>query len=217
MNCWKLSPQVLVLTAIATVILPAPTLAQTPSPPTSSNPLCRVVTLSTPVFARADTTSAALKILPAAQTVLLKTNPTAGSPFGEITTPLAGYVQTALLQVCQGQSGSLPEDIDTNPIYCRRLRTSAIDGPDYSYLDHGLVARDAPDGGFHYDGLEPDGPAAGAVVRITRMPPEVQDSGDRSWVRIKYTSRSNTQRIGWIPNGPAGVHRNIANCLPAQN
>jgi len=48
----------------------------------------------------------------------------------------------------------LPPDIDTNPAYCRRLRTSAIDGELYRDLDFGLVARDTPAGGFHYDGLE---------------------------------------------------------------
>jgi hypothetical protein len=113
--------------------------------------------------------------------------------------------------------GLLPGDIDTNPTYCRRLRNSKVDGTNYHYLDQGLVAFEKPGGELHLYQGQPDGPSGGARVRITQNPAQTQSYGNRDWIRVKYTSRSQTQRIGWIALGSPNGLRSVANCLPSSS
>lgn len=134
-----------------------------------------------------------------------------GSGAVQIRSPQVGWVSSALLKTDCGSSGGLPPDIDTNPIYCRRLRSPAIDGPAYSDLNGGLVARNSPNGTTQVADGFPDGPDTGALVRVTANPPEVQDAGDKRWIRVKYNGIRQS-RVGWISNGPAGVNRNLASC-----
>ena len=137
-----------------------------------------------------------------------------------IRNPSVGWIEsTTLTTNCTAggqttsETGPLPADIDVNPLYCRRLRSSAIDGPDYRDLDAGLAAFDRPGSSLQTAFGSADGPARGATVRITRTPPETQTYSDRTWIRVKYTSQLGTQRVGWISNGAIGSNRNLGYCL----
>jgi len=139
-----------------------------------------------------------------------------GNGIAQIKAPKMGWVQSATLTTaCSmiSESNSLPTDLDTNPKYCRRLRDSKTDGSDYQLLDIGLVAFDRPGVSLQRFGNEADGPGRAAIVRVTRLPPEIQVHDGRNWIRVKYMGQGNVPRIGWIANGPAGVNRNLATCL----
>ncbi|NES98427.1 MAG: hypothetical protein F6K32_25265 [Desertifilum sp. SIO1I2] len=140
----------------------------------------------------------------------------------QIKSPDVGWVRAATLSTNCGTEtpitdATLPPDIDTNPIYCRRLRDSTRDGQAFSALDRGLIAYNTPGSGMQTYLGSPDGPARAATVRITRTPPETQTFEGNTWIRVKYTSVAGEARIGWVTNGPVGTNRNLANCLPGQN
>ena len=94
-----------------------------------------------------------------------------------------------------------------------------MDGSAYADLDTGLVARNTPGGDFQYVGSsnQTDGPMRAAIVRFPDRATDLEETGGRRWLRIKYTSHQGTPRVGWIPNGPAGVNRSLAACAPGQN
>ncbi|HIK13999.1 MAG TPA: hypothetical protein IGS53_01655 [Leptolyngbyaceae cyanobacterium M33_DOE_097] len=175
---------------------------------------CRQTRASTPVFEDARLTKSAGAIAPGTQVTLTGV---VGSGIAQIKVPEIGWVEAANLQTnCDPSPPSedlLPGDIDTNPTYCRRLRSSAIDGPQYRYLDAGLVAFDQPGGLLQQYQGQPDGPGRGATVRLTKSPAQIAVYGDRDWIRVKYTSRAGTQRLGWISLGSTGGLRSLANCL----
>jgi len=175
---------------------------------------CRQTRASASVFEDARLTKPAGAIAPSTQVTLTGV---VGSGIAQIKAPEIGWVEAANLQTnCDTAPPSedlLPGDIDTNPIYCRRLRSSAIDGSQYRYLDAGLVAFDKPGGELQQYQGQPDGPGRGAVVRITKSPAQITMYGDRDWIQVKYTSRAGTQRIGWIALGSTGGLRSLANCL----
>lgn len=137
-----------------------------------------------------------------------------GSGVVQIKAPIVGWVAAATLKTDCGSEGGLPPDIDTNPRYCRRLRNSRIDGAAFADLDNGLVAHSSPDGARQVTSTGAfDGPAGGAIVRVTAVSPEVVDRGGKRWIRIKYNGIEQSGRIGWVSNGPTGTNRNLANCV----
>lgn len=144
-----------------------------------------------------------------------------GSGVVQIKAPLLGWVATnTLVTTCSAPPvDGLPADIDTNPRYCRRLRSAEVDGSDYGDLSTGLVARNTANGDFQYVGSsnQTDGPTKAAIVRFPGGSTDLEDAGGRRWIRIKYRSSTGAPRVGWVPNGPAGVNRNIAACSSGQN
>ncbi|WP_146141010.1 hypothetical protein [Stenomitos frigidus] len=144
-----------------------------------------------------------------------------GTGVVQIKTPLVGWVSTnALVTTCGAPpTEGLPADLDTNPRYCRRLRSVEVDGSAYADLNTGLVARNTPGGDFQYVGNsnQTDGPMKAAVVRFPERATDLEDAGGRRWIRIKYMGFQGTPRVGWVPNGPAGVNRNLAVCASGQN
>jgi hypothetical protein len=144
-----------------------------------------------------------------------------GAGVVQIKAPQVGWVSTnTLITNCGAAAdGGLPDDIDTNPQYCRRLRSAEVDGSAYADLNTGLVAREKAGGDFQYVGNtnQTDGPSRAAIVRFTGRATDLQDTDGRRWMRIKYISLMGTPRVGWVPNGPAGVNRNIAACANGQN
>ena len=139
----------------------------------------------------------------------------------QIKAPQLGWVATnTLVTSCGGApDGGLPPDIDTNPQYCRRLRSVEVDGPAYTDLNAGLVPRNTANGEFQFVGNsnQTDGPTKGAIVRFSGRAADLQDAGGRRWTRVKYVGIGGLSRVGWIPNGPAGINRNIAACSSGQN
>lgn len=228
----KLVGVALALTAIAAVEkgLATTTMATTPLPLNQLAPAetsltersdyingCRTAAVAIEVYESAQLTTK-IGSIPANATVIL--TGVLGSNVAQIRSPVLGWVQSSnLLNNCGSNpnNGQLPSDIDTNPDYCRRLRDVNRDGPEYSDLNDGLVAFNQPGGTIQSYSGGPDGPSRAAIVRVTRKPPELQDYDFRTWIRVKYQSRSGTPRIGWISNGPIGSFRNVANCLPGQN
>lgn len=158
-------------------------------------------------------------------TVLENSSVTLTGIFGtgvvQIKAPQLGWVATnTLISNCGGApDGGLPVDIDTNPQYCRRLRSVAFDGPAYADLNAGLAARNTANGTFQYAGSsnQTDGPTKAAIVRFPGKASDLQDAGGRRWIRVKYMGLAGTPRVGWVPNGPEGINRNIAACLNGQN
>ena len=144
-----------------------------------------------------------------------------GTGVVQIKTPLLGWIATnTLVTTCNAPpDAGLPADIDTNPRYCRRLRSAEVDGSAYADLNTGLVARDTANGAFQYvgDSNQTDGPTKAAIVRFPGRVTDLEDAGGRRWIHVKYTSMMGTPRVGWIPNGPAGVNRNVAACTSGQN
>jgi len=145
-----------------------------------------------------------------------------GNGVAQIRVPSLGWIQSATLTTdcssVEPPASTLPADIDTNPKYCRRIRNSKTDGTNYRDLDQGLIADDNPGKGVQTHLGKPDGPAAGAVVRITRDPAETQDVGGLRWIRIRYTSRSGEKRVGWVSNGTLASNKsNLAGCLAGQS
>ncbi len=141
-----------------------------------------------------------------------------GSGIAQIKAPVVGWISAVNLKTCgDGPGAGLPSDIDTNPVYCRRLRNSIVDGPDYKDLDAGLVAREVPNGAIQTYQGSPDGPGGGSVVRITATTPESQNYDGRTWVKVRYTGVSGGKRVGWVSNGPIGTARNLAGCLAGQS
>lgn len=141
-----------------------------------------------------------------------------GPDIAQIRLPKVGWVSSPLLKTdCSGTppEGGLPSDLDTNPKYCRRLRSSQTDGSAYSDLDSGLVARNAPNGDIQFvgDTNQPDGPARAAIVRFPGRASDIQDAAYRRWIRVKYIGVLGTPRLGWVTNGPTGTNRNIATCF----
>ncbi len=176
---------------------------------------CRTTANATPLYENARLTKE-ISLVPANTQVTL--TGVVGNGIAQIKQPGVGWLRSAsLLNRCDdGVVSPLPPDIDTNPIYCRRIRNSQVDGAAYAYLNAGLVAFAQPGGEMHRYQGRPDGPGGGAVVRLTQSPAQTQAYGDRDWVRVKYRSQSGTQRIGWIALGPRGGLRSLANCLPGQ-
>lgn len=145
-----------------------------------------------------------------------------GPGIAQIKSPEVGWVRASTLTTDCGNEtpvtdATLPPDIDTNRLYCRRLRDSSRDGQAYRDLDQGLIAYNNPGVGQQNYLGSPDGPARASIVRITRTPPETQIYDGKSWIRVKYTGVSGQARVGWVTNGPVGSNRNFANCLPGQN
>ncbi|MBW4581452.1 MAG: hypothetical protein KME42_17925 [Tildeniella nuda ZEHNDER 1965/U140] len=144
-----------------------------------------------------------------------------GAGVVQIKAPQLGWVATNTLVINCGAppDGTLPGDIDTSPRYCRRLRSPEVDGSDYGDLSTGLVARNTANGDFQYIGSsnQTDGPTKGAIVRFPGGATDLEDAGGRRWIRIKYRSSTGASRVGWVPNGPTGVNRNIAACSSGQN
>jgi hypothetical protein len=163
--------------------------------------------------------NSAIGIVPANSSVIL--TGIFGTGVVQIKTPLLGWIGTnTLVTTCSAPpDGGLPADIDTNPRYCRRLRSAEVDGSAYADLNTGLVARDTANGAFQYVGgsNQTDGPTKAAVVRFPGRATDLEDAGGRRWIHVKYTSIMGTSRVGWIPNGPAGVNRNVAACTSGQN
>ncbi|MBW4693772.1 MAG: hypothetical protein KME27_18665 [Lyngbya sp. HA4199-MV5] len=158
-------------------------------------------------------------------TVLENSSVTLTGIFGtgtvQIKAPQLGWVATnTLISNCGGApDGGLPVDIDTNPQYCRRLRSVERDGAAYADLQTGLVARNTPNGTFQYvdTSNQTDGPTKAAVVRFSGRVADLQDAGGRRWIRVKYIGMAGSPRVGWVPNGSEGVNRNIAACASGQN
>jgi hypothetical protein len=144
-----------------------------------------------------------------------------GTDVVQIKAPQLGWIATnTLVSNCGGApDGGLPVDLDTNPQYCRRLRSVASDGPAYADLNAGLVARNTANGIFQYVGNsnQTDGPTKAAIVRFSGKATDLQDGGGRRWIRVKYIGLAGLPRVGWVPNGPEGVNRNIAACTSGQN
>ena len=144
-----------------------------------------------------------------------------GAGVVQIKSPLLGWIATnTLLTNCSvPPDSSLPADLDTNPRYCRRLRSAEVDGSAYADLNTGLVARNTPGGDFQYvsGSNQTDGPMKAAIVRFPGRATDVEDAVGRRWIRIKYVSIQGTPRVGWVANGPAGVNRNLAACSGSQN
>jgi hypothetical protein len=163
--------------------------------------------------------NSAIGIVPANSSVTL--TGVFGTGVVQIKAPLLGWIATnTLVTTCSAPPGEgLPADIDTNPRYCRRLRSAEVDGSAYADLNTGLVARDTANGAFQYVGNsnQTDGPAKAAIVRFPGRVTDLEDAGGRRWIHVKYTSMMGTPRVGWIPNGPAGVNRNVAACTNGQN
>lgn len=158
-------------------------------------------------------------------TVAANTSVTLTGIFGagvvQIKAPQVGWVTTnTLITDCGAASdGGLPGDIDTKPQYCRRLRSAEVDGSTYADLNTGLVAREKAGGDFQYVGnsSQTDGPTKAAIVRFSGRATDLQDADGRRWIRIKYIGMQGTPRVGWVPNGAAGVNRNLAACIIGQN
>ncbi len=178
--------------------------------------VCRTTANAAPLYENARLTKE-ISLVPANTQVTL--TGVVGNGIAQIKQPEVGWLRSAsLLSRCgDGTVSPLPPDIDTNPIYCRRLRSAQVDGAAYAYLNAGLVAFDQPGGTMHRYRGQPDGPSGAAVVRLTQSPAQTQVYGDRDWVRVKYRSQSGSQRIGWIALGSTGGLRSLANCLPGQS
>jgi len=89
-------------------------IAQTPT-------LCRAANIDTPIFKGSSTISEALRIINKDAEITLKALPPSGSQFAEITAPLAGFVQTAVLKQCGITGGGGSWDKPTTGTACRRL------------------------------------------------------------------------------------------------
>jgi hypothetical protein len=222
MNTFDHSIGIATIAGMVAMGMTLPAIAKPAPQRIAQHSLCRAAKVSTPVFAQDNVTSVTLRIVPKNQQVTLKAIPPQGSQFAQITVPVSGYIQTAMLKPCQtsvqplAQPTGQPPAIDTDPAYCRRLRDSTIDGKNYKDLDAGLVARAIPQGGFLYVGNRLDGPARAAVLHVTQLPPKLEDDGIRRWIFVRFTSVSGAKRLGWIANGPSGINRNLAHCLPGQ-
>lgn len=179
---------------------------------------CRGTTTPLTIYTRS-TLNGAIGTVPETSSITL--TGVFGAGVVQIKAPQLGWVATnTLMTNCGGApDGGLPTDIDTNPQYCRRLRSIDIDGSAYADLNTGLVARNTANGAFQYVGNtnQTDGPGKAAIVRFSGRATDLQDAGGRRWIRIKYVSIAGTPRVGWVPNGPAGINRNIAACSSGQN
>lgn len=179
---------------------------------------CRGTTASITIYTTS-TLSGAIGTVPENSSVTL--TGIFGTGVVQIKAPQLGWIATdTLISNCGGApDGGLPIDIDTNPQYCRRLRSIELDGPAYADLSTGLIARNTANGTFQYVGSsrQTDGPRKAAIVRFSGRATDLQDAGGRRWIRIKYIGLAGTPRVGWVPNGPEGVNRNIAACPAGQN
>lgn len=97
---------VLLTGAIAPVAIGLPVLAETQAAPqlmaqeAAATSLCRAANRSTPVFESDSTVSSAVRLVAPNQQVTLRELPAAGSSFARITSPVAGFIQTAVLKSC---------------------------------------------------------------------------------------------------------------------
>lgn len=194
-------------------------LAQTPTLIERADQIdtCRGTTTSIPIYTTS-TLTGAIGTVPENSSVTL--TGIFGTDVVQIKAPQLGWIATnTLISNCGGApDGGLPVDIDTNPQYCRRLRSVALDGPAYADLSTGLVARNTANGTFQYVGTsrQLDGPMKAAIVRFPGKATDLQDVGGRRWIRVKYIGLAGTPRVGWVPNGPEGINRNIAACTTGQ-
>ncbi|XGV98462.1 MAG: hypothetical protein ACAF41_05900 [Leptolyngbya sp. BL-A-14] len=211
------SVNLVLMTTLATPLLTAqntPTLTERPD----QIDTCRGTTTPLTIYT-SSTLNGAIGTVPANSSITL--TGIFGAGVVQIKAPQLGWIATnTLVTNCGGApDGGLPPDIDTNPQYCRRLRSAEVDGPAYADLNAGLVARNTANGEFQFVGNsnQTDGPTKGAIVRFSGRATDLQDAGGRRWIRIKYIGIAGLPRVGWVPNGPTGINRNIAACSSGQN
>ncbi|MBC6430674.1 hypothetical protein FM036_07450 [Nostoc sp. HG1] len=93
---------IFILVKIATFALSVPVFAQiTQTPSNYSQSSCRATKVDTPIFKEPSTLSNAIRILSAKTKIVLAYIPARGDRFVRIKSPTSGFIQTAVLKLCQ--------------------------------------------------------------------------------------------------------------------
>jgi len=184
-----------------TAISPAAMAEPKPSPQLLAQNLCRAVNLATPVFKSGSTTSEALRLLEKDEEVQLQAIPPAGSQFAQITSPVTGFVQTAVMKQCGTVTPPQPDqgwqNKPTTGTACRGLVRPTV----------GANIRRAPTTASKYEGkdnyIATITPSRNVTVHLTTGDVVKSWRADGyDWVELdlKATLGSSYSGSGWMYN-----------------